>query len=727
MRFVIYGIVQSVGFRPTVHRIASSLGLRGFVQNNGSNVVVEIEGDGKYFLRELKEGLPPLARIDMVEPFESDPHSLDGITGFEIVPSQKGHRGVGIPNDVAICETCKKELFDPSDKRYLYPFTNCTDCGARFTVIEDLPYDRANTSMREFPLCDSCREEYSDPENRRFHHQTISCPDCGPSYYLLDGDGEGVDGDPIADFAARIDEGAIGVAKSWGGMHICTTMDTISRLRKWYGREQKPFAIMVRNLKALESYGTPTEHELQLLTSSHRPVTLVSKIISEATDLISPDLGNIGIFLPYTAMHEVLFHHLRSDAVVMTSANVPGEPMILEDQGVLSLKADCNLLHNRQIVNRCDDSVVRSFGESTHFIRESRGHIPSSIAAPCRGKVLGIGAQENLTATLATDGRMHPTQYVGDGDSLGVIDFLENAIRYQTRLLGVDSLDLLAMDLHPGYSNRRLGRELAEEFGAELIEVQHHWAHASSLMVDSGVDEMVALTLDGTGYGADGKAWGGEVLHTTFHDFERMGHLEEIPLLGGEKAVRDVRRLVFAVNELNGKRSDYFSDYESDVLRKMIRNSPRTTSFGRVLDTLSCHLGVCSHRTYDGEPAMKLEALLEKGRKEHEFDVGVTDGVVRIVPMFGELFESDGRREDLALSFVHDLLLGMLELAFEAADSHGIGSVGLTGGVAYNDTISRIVRDEVESRGMTFMGHNRVPNGDGGISTGQAAIALSRL
>jgi hydrogenase maturation protein HypF len=727
MKLVIHGIVQGVGFRPTVHRIARSLNLRGYVQNNGSNVVVEIDGDGDAFLRELKEGLPPLARIDRIERQESDNKALDRIDGFIIVPSKEGQKGIGIPNDVALCNSCRRELFDPSNRRYLYPFTNCTDCGARFTVIEDLPYDRGKTSMQEFPMCETCRDEYSDPSNRRFHHQTISCPQCGPGYQLLDRDGNEIGTDAIAEFAARIDEGEIGVAKSWGGMHICCSMETIPRLREWYGRKQKPFAIMVRNLKALEAYGSPTEHEIHLLTSTHRPVTLIAKNQSEGIEWTSPGLNNIGAFLPYTAMHEIIFHHLEADAVVMTSANVPGEPMMLDDRDVLSLGADSYLLHNRRIVNRCDDSVVRSFGENTHFIRRSRGHIPSYIGSPFKGRAIGIGAQENLTAAIAMDGRIYPTQYVGDGDSIGVIEFLEQAVRYQTRLMGLDSLDVLAMDLHPGYSNRRMGKIMSEEYGAEIIEVQHHWAHASSLMIDSAENELIALTLDGTGYGEDGKAWGGEVLHTTFREFERVGHLEEIPLIGGEKAVRDVGRLVFAFSELNGRNCDLFEEEEANIFRKMMRSSLKTSSFGRILDTLSCYLGVCRYRSYDGEPAMKLEAILENGRKIHEFEVDVSNGVVRTVPMFDQLFEMEGRREDLALSFVHDLLTGLLEVAFEAAESSETRNIGLTGGVAYNGTISGIVRDKVREEGMNFIGHDRVPNGDGGISIGQVAIALSKI
>jgi hydrogenase maturation protein HypF len=648
---------------------------------------------------------------------------LGGIDGFVIVPSESGQRGVGIPNDVAICDACRRELFDPHSRRYLYPFINCTDCGARFTVIEDLPYDRANTSMSDFPMCDACREEYEDPSDRRFHHQTISCPACGPSYHLLEGM-ERMDEDPIAGFASRMDEGSIGIAKSWGGMHICCELEIVPRLREWYGRRQKPFAIMARNMEAVRRYARPSAFEEELLTSSHRPVTLIPKMDDELTEAVSPGLGSIGVFLPYTAMHEVLFHYLGADALVMTSANVPGEPMILDDRSVLSMGAECYLLHNRRIVNRCDDSVVRSFDDDTYFIRRSRGNVPVHLKAPAEGTTLGMGAQENITATLAFGGRMYPTQYIGDGSSLGVLDFLESAVRHQLKLLGVGSVERVAMDLHPGYSSRRLARSLSEELGAQPVQVQHHWAHAASLMVDAGIDEMVALTLDGTGYGSDGKAWGGEVLHTTFDRFERVGHLQEIPLLGGEKAVLDVRRILFAIQEMLGETSALYDEADAGVLRKMIPTAPRTTSFGRVLDALSCFFGICCQRSYDGEPAMKLEKLLERGRKTEEFDFDIDGGTIMTLPAFHRLMGMVGRKEDLARSFVSDLLSAMVDVAVERAEAKEVSRVGLTGGVAYNATISQIVKEKVESRGKEFVRHRRVPNGDGGISIGQAAIAL---
>ena len=579
--------------------------------------------------------------------------------------------------------------------------------------------------MDRFPMCPDCRMEYMDPNARRFHHQTISCSNCGPKFRLHDGEGKPVAGEPIPSFASMLDQGFIGVAKGWGGMHLCCTLATLPRMRQWYRRKEKPFAIMVRDMYAVRKYAVPDRHEAELLTSTHRPIVLLPKQDSEITELVAPGLGNIGVFLPYTEMQHLLFHELKDDALVMTSANVPGEPMVLQDEDALALGAECYLFHDREIVNRCDDSVVRSFQNGTFYIRKSRGHIPVSIDFPFEGTAIGLGAQESIAGALAIGKKLYATQYIGDASSAGVLEFLESAIAYQRRLLGADTVDAIGIDLHPGYSTRRLGRRLADAMGSRLVEVQHHWAHAAALMVDHRIDEAVVLTLDGTGYGDDGNAWGGEVLHTTFDSHRRVGHLQEIPLLGGEKAVYDVKRLVFAIKEALGQDCGYFTDFDSALLRKMMTKSPRTTSMGRVLDALSCYLGICQYRSYDGEPAMKLERYLERGKPTFEMAAEVRDGVVQTIPLFAQLFESEGRKEDLAISFVKALLGSLVDIACLEADSKGLGSIGLTGGVSYNATVCRLTKEIARSKGFELLLPDQIPNGDGCISTGQCAVALS--
>ncbi|MDD1756225.1 MAG: carbamoyltransferase HypF [Methanomassiliicoccales archaeon] len=726
MRIVVRGIVQGVGFRPTVHRVATAMGLNGYVQNNGSNVVIEVDREADEFVSRLKAQLPPLAKIESLEVEEGLPPGELG-KGFRIVPSQKGMRGVGIPNDVALCENCRRELFDGEDRRYLYPFTNCTDCGARFSIIEDLPYDREKTSMRAFPMCQECKEEYDDPSDRRFHHQTISCPRCGPTFYLMDKEGRRMEGPPIPTFASLLEEGRIGVCKGWGGMHICCTLNTLPRLRLWYRRKEKPFAVMVRDIDAVRRYGNPDEFESEHLRSSHRPIVLVPKVESQMTEAISPGLGNIGLFLPYTEMQTLLFSYLDEDALVMTSANVPSEPMVLSDEDALSLGAECYLMHDREIVNRCDDSVLRTFGKSTFFIRKSRGHIPSHIELGLGGTALGVGAQEHISGAVAYGGRAHLTQYIGDGSSYGVMEFLESALDYQMRLLGVREVQAVAVDLHPGYSTRRLGKRLAEEKGAGIVEVQHHHAHAAALMVDAGLEEMAVLTLDGTGYGADGVAWGGEVLISDFDSYKRVGHLQEFPLLGGEKAVYDVRRLAFSLAEAGGLETSYFEEREAEIMRKMAPSSPRTTAMGRLLDAVSCQLGVCEYRSYDGEPAMKLEPLLERGRDSVPIPISRRGNIIHTAEMFKAMAEAKGRPEDKARSLVKAVMGGLVDIAVEAARDKGVGSVGISGGVSYNRAISSMAKELVEAQGLKFVCHDRLPNGDGCIAVGQCAIALKRM
>jgi len=727
MRITVRGVVQGVGFRPTVHRLARSMGLCGFVQNNGSNVVIEIDGDAETFLSRLRAALPPLARLDDVKISTGLPDADLKRMGFVIVPSQSGMKGVGIPNDTAVCESCLREMFDPVDRRYLYPFTNCTDCGARFTVIEDLPYDRHKTSMRPFPMCPECQREYEDPDARRFHHQTVTCPVCGPRYYLLDPEGRRDYADPIVKFASALSEGKIGVAKSWGGMHLCCTLERLQHMREWYRRKEKPFAIMVRDLDALKRYGRPTQHDRDLLTSTHRPIVLVPKVDDRITELVAPGLGNIGVFLPYTSMQHLLFHYLNDDALVMTSANVPGEPMVLRETDALSLGADLYLMHDREIVNRCDDSVVRSFGECTYYLRKSRGHIPSHIDFPFKGVAVGVGAQEGLAGALAFGERLYVTQYIGDATSPGVLEFLEESLKYLRRLLGAEKLDAIGMDMHPGHSTRRLAKTWAEENGIEPVEVQHHHAHAAALLVESKLKEMVAITIDGTGYGDDGVAWGGEVLHSDLSSYRRLGHLAEVPLLGGEKAVYDVKRIAFALAEMTGGGLDYFQENEREVFRKMMSRSGTTTSFGRVLDAISAYLGICDHRTYDGEPAMKLERWLDDAQRLDLVPLARKGDVIDTPAMFRSMMEASGSKADLAGSMTYAMVRGLVDIAAEAAEDQGIEHIGLSGGVSYNRAISAWTKELVQARGLQFVCHDLTPNGDGCISTGQCAVALSRL
>ncbi|MDR0309158.1 MAG: Sua5/YciO/YrdC/YwlC family protein, partial [Candidatus Methanoplasma sp.] len=436
-------------------------------------------------------------------------------------------------------------------------------------------------------------------------------------------------------------------------------------------------------------------------------------------------LDNIGVFLPYTGAQHLLFGHLKDDALIMTSANVPGEPMILDDTEITDLGADLYLLHDQKILNRADDSVLRMFGDRTFFIRRSRGQVPSYIPLALKGSAVAVGAQENLTGAIAASGRIHPTQHIGDGEGVGVADYLEDAVRTHIRLLDCRP-DIIAMDLHPGYINRGFAKRLSEEFSSEIIEVQHHWAHAASLIVDNRCDDVVALTLDGSGYGADGTVWGGEVLVSSLGSFSRVTSLEGIPLLGSEKALYDLRRLRFAIDAMNNEHNRDFTDDESAILMKMMNKSVKCSSMGRLMDALSYSLGICSARTYDGEPAMKLEPLLASGKLIPGFETHVSGGVVRTADLFSRIGKGDDPA-DAAYSIVYNVMKCLTESAIDAAYSEGIGSIGITGGVSYNSSICRMFSEIAKKSEHDLIFHKTIPNGDGGVSVGQAAIALKRI
>jgi hydrogenase maturation protein HypF len=734
MKITVYGIVQGVGFRPTVYRVARAMRLKGYVLNNGSNVEIHLDRDAEEFLRRLKESLPALARIDRAEIEDTE----EDLQEFSIMQSHDGARVSLIPTDTAICKNCVRDFFNTGNRRFMYPFTNCTECGARFTVIEDLPFDRARTSMSDFPVCDLCMEEYSSPDDRRFHAQTTSCPRCGPKYVLYGKNKRPMRGEPFKDFASRIDEGEVGLIKGWGGMHIVATFQNAARLRKLYRRGDKPYAVMMRDRDTAKRYVDIGALEERLLTSHQRPIVLLHKR-KDKMDLlekVSPGLGNLGVMLPYSGAHFLLFSHLRADGVIMTSANPPGEPMVTENAKAFELGLDCYLMHNREIVHRCDDSVVKINSGNTNFTRKSRGFVPVPVEANHKHFVVGVGAQWDVTGSVSRNGEIFLTQYVGESQQYLTLQYLDDAIHHLAGLLGVKYFEAVSMDKHPRYSTRIEAKRLAKEHGAQLIETQHYHAHAAALKIDQKIDgPLVALTWDGTGYGDDGTSWGGETLVADFKEYKRIATLEGIPLLGGDRAVVDPKRVVTAIQLKLGKDPTMVDEDEAELYSKMMDKSVVSTSMGRVLDAVSCILGICCKRTYEGEPAIKLEKWLELGEPKYPFELefvkkGDLD-VARTMPLFERVLstrmENDIQRADIAASFVKALVSGVADHACEYADANGFKRVGLTGGVSFSGPITAWVKETVEKNGLEFVGHERISNGDGGISTGQNAIAGSLL
>jgi hydrogenase maturation protein HypF len=722
MKLIFKGIVQGVGFRPTVFRIAQTMDLKGYVLNKGSEVEVVIDKKEEEFIKEVYKQLPTIAKISEIKKIVDNRNFKD----FKILHSKKGSRHSQIPADVGICESCLRELFDKKNKRYNFSFTNCTICGARYSLIIDIPYDRERTSMNEFKLCKSCLEEYRNPLDKRYHAQTISCPQCGPIYNLYDKKKKDLgSNNAIKRFSEKLDQGKIGVIKSWGGMHLCCNLNEIPRFRNWYNRPQKAFAVMVKNLKIAEKYAEITKDEKNLLISNARPIVLVKK---KKQENVSPGIDTIGLFLPYTGLHHLLFSFLKSDALVMTSANIPGEAMITSDEEAFSINADCYLLHNRTIPNRIDDSVVRIWNNKRFFLRKSRGFVPDPISVNYDSHILSVGAGENICGAFSSDNNIFSTQYIGNSKYYSTIVFLQEALNHLMNLtMKKPGIDAVVMDLHPNYETRYIAKKYADEYNVPLFEVQHHWAHAASLLIDNNLDEAVVLTLDGLGYGLDGDFWGGEVLYSNFERFKRIGHLQKIPLLGGDAATRDPHRLVYSIFKKFGKEI-FFKDKEATILTKLMDNSPFSTSMGRILDALSCYLGICCERTYDGEPAMKLEKYLASGKSSYSFDVDTKDNIVGTIDVFRQLDEkikkplSNREKADFAYSFVKNITDELTNLAIYYANDKGVKHIGISGGVSYNIPITEMISEKVKKSDLKLVVHNNIPNGDGGIAIGQNTI-----
>jgi len=744
------GIVQGVGFRPFVYRTAVENELKGYVRNRAdASVEIVVEGNEsnvKQFLRDLRQKKPPLARIHRMETkFSEDKKEFDR---FSIVRSSSEAElsGSVIPQDVAICEDCLRELRDPKDVRHDYFFITCTDCGPRYTIIERLPYDRANTTMREFKMCPFCQREYTEPANRRFHAQTVACPRCGPKVYLANKSGEAVGSkDPIREAGKLLEEGYIVAVKGYGGFHVATaaTQDKpIIRLRAVKHRSQKPFVIMARDLETLKSFALVSGKEAELLTSYVRPIVLLKKSPEYfLSDLIAPGLHNVGVMLPYTGLHYMLFDGVREPAFVMTSANPPSEPIVTDnDEAVRKLGGvvDYFLFHDRLIAQRCDDSVVRVHGDDVSFVRRSRGFAPEPIRLKqavdkC---VLALGGELNAASCVLLGDKAFLSQHVGDVENLETLRFLKSASEHLLRLTN-SKPNVIACDLHPKFTTTQLAKDWSEELGVPVVQVQHHHAHGAALIAEHDLDEIVAIVCDGYGYGLDGEAWGGEVLYCNRQsEFQRVGHLEPQPMVGGDLATRYPVRMaagilskVTQVDEWLVANSVHLphGKKEAEVIIQQLSkgSSPLTSSCGRVLDAVSAILGVCYERTYEGEPAMKLEAAATKGKDALKLEPIIKDNVLNTTALVHQIFNQRNACSisDLAFSAQLYLAKGLAQMAVSEAKRLDVDVVGFSGGVAYNEQITQTIRKAVEESRHRFGVHELVPSGDGGISFGQAVAA----
>ncbi len=749
------GTVQGVGFRPFVYRLARELGLTGYVLNDDRGVLLEAEGGRSKvdaFLTRLAIDAPPLATVERVSPEEVEP---TGASGFEIAASRRGGTPLALVSpDVATCAACLLEMADPRDRRYRYPFTNCTDCGPRFTIVRDVPYDRPLTTMAEFEMCGLCRAEYGDPSDRRFHAQPNACPKCGPTLTLLEPGGESVGADdPLAAAAEALRGGAVLAVKGLGGYHLaCRAGDEVAcaALRSRKHREDKPFALMAANLTAARELVELTASEEALLLGSERPIVVARRRPdAPVAHSVAPGSPDLGVMLPYTPLHHLLLAEV-GETLVMTSGNLSDEPIAYDDAEALrrlSSIADLLLVHDRPIHVRADDSVVRSLGdlrEAPLMLRRSRGYAPASISLPVDASraVLACGAELKSTFCLARGRRAWVSHHIGDLKNYETLRSFEEGVAHFERLFAV-SPEVVVCDLHPDYLSTRYA--LARE-GVETMAVQHHHAHLAACLAEHGEQgPAVGAIYDGTGYGEDGTVWGGELLFGDIASYERAGSLSPVPMPGGERAVLEPWRmacswLIAAGHDRPSAPSalaEAVSPERWEQVAALARSgfgSPSTSSMGRLFDAVSALCGLRSTVTYEGQAAIELEAAAGAGFEGEPYSLPVRDA--------GERLELDAREtvcavaRDLARGagtalvaarFHAAVAVATAEACTRIAAARGTDLVVLSGGVFNNRLLVERTFALLEGRGLRVLLPALLPAGDGGISYGQAAAAAARL
>jgi len=769
------GIVQGVGFRPFVYGLAVKYNLKGWVYNTSEDVRIEVEGEAediKQFERELKTKTPPLAYIENVT---IEYHPPLGYKNFEIRQSQaQAGKYQLISPDVATCQPCLSELLNLEDRRYRYPFTNCTNCGPRFTIIEDMPYDRPKTTMRYFQMCPECQAEYDNPLDRRFHAQPNACPKCGPQVELVDNRGNLVtESNPIAAASQLLKEGKIVAIKGLGGFLLAcdaTNDAAVETLRQRKKRPSKPFAVMVTDIDEAEGHCYVSPEEEDILSSPQSPIVLMRwKEDSSISREVAPNLQYLGIVLPYTPLHHIL---LRDTCLplVMTSGNLSEEPIARDNDEALrrlSGIADYFLIHNRDIYSRYDDSVAMVEKGTSQLIRRARSYAPYPIRLPCETRqVLGCGAEDKNTFCLTKDNYAFVSQHIGDMENMETLEHFDSTISLYKRLFHIEP-EIVAYDLHPDYLATKYAQELGES-GVKLIPVQHHHAHIASCMADNGLDfPVIGVAFDGTGMGADGNIWGGEFLVADYRNFRRAGHLEYLPLPGGDAAVKRPRRtaigyiltllgedalnaVIATLNGVKGKQSQLASieqvtEVEVEVIKRQIErkiNSPLTSSMGRLFDAISALLGIREEIDYEGQAAVELEMAahsyviarrvseeaISDVRESYPFHIVEDEGIkiVRLKDLLSAVIEDlhQGISKGRISGKFHNTVARMInEMCRLMAVETSITQVALSGGVFQNRLLLRKTVSLLESDGFQVFTNRQVPCNDGGISLGQAIIA----
>jgi hydrogenase maturation protein HypF len=756
-QILVRGIVQGVGFRPYIFLLARRRALKGQVSNNAYGVFIELEGEAKaieQFVGEIELYPPPLSIIESVE--RQDNLTPVHYEDFRIVESDaKGEKFTPISADIAVCKDCLKEMFDPQNRRYRYPFINCTNCGPRFTIIEDVPYDRAQTTMREFPMCRICRSEYENPADRRFHAEPIACSHCGPRLSLADAQGQLlsldiIDGeDEIHRARELLLNGNILAIKGIGGFHLaCDALNSeaVENLRHRKYREDKPFAMMASSVDVIRQYCIVSQAEEELLRSLRRPIVLLHRRTdAEIPHQIAPNVRRLGFMLPYAPLHYLLFEDLDRP-LVMTSANLSDEPICYEDSEAftrLPAVADYFLFHNRRIHIRTDDSVTRVVGGREMIVRRSRGYAPAPIktAFQFTREILACGAELKNTFCLARDSYAFVSHHIGDLENLETLRSFTEGIEHYQRLFNLHP-EVVAYDYHPEYLSTKYA--LALEDIETKIAVQHHHAHIASCMADNRIEgEVIGIAMDGLGFGTDNKFWGGEFFVAGFMQAERIAHLDYIPMPGGAKAIREPWRMAAAF--LHRTMGDDFLKLDVDfvhnmnyqswtALRGMMAkgtNSPETSSMGRLFDALASLLGLRNVANYEGQAAIELEAIAGKNiSTAYEFGLDEKGSIIKAETVIKQVVEDllvGVSAREVSAKFHNGVAELIVQVARNVREQRHLNRVVLSGGVFQNIFLLERVCRRLQCEAFEVFTHNRVPTNDGGISLGQAVIANARL
>ncbi len=731
---VVKGVVQGVGFRPFVYRLAHEYGVNGTVANTGDGVTIHVEGtDLDGFCLDLKLKAPPLSRISTIE-WQEIPFS--NFKGFQILKSHAGFLGEAlIPPDIAVCPDCLSEVYDSSDRHYGYPFTNCTNCGPRFTITEALPYDRAKTTMKGFSLCPECNKEYEDPLDRRFHAQPVTCPDCGPKLWLEDSLGN-LYASPLEMAKEFLNQGKIIAIKGIGGFHLAcdaTNIEAVNLLRERKRRPKRPFALMVRDLSIAKAYCYVSKEEEELLKSPKAPIVLLKK--RQETDLaegIAPGLDSLGVMLPYSPLHHLL---LEEKPLVMTSGNLSGLPLVKDNEEAKDLAqiADAFLFHDRDILNHCDDSVLRVVSGEPLIYRRSRGYVPMEISVfkEKHPIALGAGGEDKNTFALLVNGKAYLSQHLGNMSFMQGIKVYQKSLDHFMSLFGTP--EVIGYDPHPEY----LITKYVKESFSTLVPVQHHHAHLVSCLAEHQLleEKAIGLILDGTGYGDDGNLWGFEVLLGDRVGYERYLHLEYLSLPGGEAAIKyplrataaalgRIDRLEWLIKLRPEKEEEINLSYQ--ISEKGL-NTSLASSAGRLFDIVAVLSGVCFEATYDGEPAIVLSERITD-RFVGIYPYSIEKGTIHVSELLEAVCRDVALRESpetISRRF-HDTLVEILvDAALQVRRDTGVNLVALSGGVFQNPYLARVVPLRLKEYGFRCISHRLVPPNDGGISLGQAVIAQS--